>query len=104
MRLRAIDFNSKDRVTIDHLGLCLPGADFGGLRRHFVNDDQGILEWVLAGGGFSVLPWPVVEGAIADQRLRTFYPAIRSDRPLYLSYAEGVAPAAMTAFLNRLQP
>ena len=100
--LRAIDFQPEDRVTLDHLALCLPGADLGGLRRHFVNDDQGILEWVLAGGGFSVLPWPIVAGAIAQGALRAYYPEVRSERALYLAYAEGVAPAAMGAFLERL--
>lgn len=100
--LRAIDFNPEDRVTLDHLALCLPGADLGALRRHFVNDDQGILEWVLAGGGFSVLPWPMVAEGVAAGTLRAFYPATRSERPLYLSYAEGVAPAAMAAFLDGL--
>jgi DNA-binding transcriptional LysR family regulator len=103
LALRGIDFNPGDRVTLDHLALCLPGADLGGLRRYFVNDDQGILEWVLAGGGFSVLPRPMVEGPIAQGRLRCFYPAVRSERTLYLAYAEGVAPAAMAAFLEALQ-
>jgi ArgP family transcriptional regulator len=101
--LRAIDFNPQDRVTLDHLALCLPGADLGALRRHFVNDDQGILEWVLAGGGFSVLPWPMVADAVAAGALRAFYPDVRSERPLYLSHAEGVAPAAMAAFLAALK-
>jgi ArgP family transcriptional regulator len=101
--LRAIDFNPEDRVTLDHLALCLPGADLGALRRHFVNDDQGILGWVLAGGGFSVLPWPMVAEGVAAGTLRAFYPATRSERPLYLSYAEGVAPTAMAAFLDGLR-
>lgn len=93
--LRAIDFNPGDRVTLDHLALCWPEADLGALRRHYVNDDQGILEWVLAGGGFSVLPWPVVEKPLAAGRLRHFYPQVRSERAMYLAYAEGVAPQAI---------
>ncbi|MFN3428893.1 MAG: LysR family transcriptional regulator [Candidatus Sericytochromatia bacterium] len=100
--LRAIDFHPEDRVTLDHLALCLPGADLGGLRRHFVNDDLGILAWVLAGAGFSVLPRPIVEPALAEGRLRAFFPAVRQERALYLSFAEGVAPVAIAAFAEAL--
>jgi LysR family transcriptional regulator (chromosome initiation inhibitor) len=98
LSLRAIDFNPGDRVTRDHLALVAPDADWAGLRRRFVNDDLGILEWVLAGGGFSVLPVPVVEVPLADGRLRRLYPAVTSERPLYLSWASGVAAGAMAAF------
>jgi ArgP family transcriptional regulator len=86
---RAIDFDPQDRITLDHLALCYPGADLGELRRHFVNDTHGIQAMALAGGGFAVLPQ-----AILDPRLRVFHPAVSSTRTLYWSVPDGpLAPA-----------
>ncbi|MDB5096824.1 MAG: LysR family transcriptional regulator [Cyanobacteria bacterium RYN_339] len=89
---RAIDFEPHDRITLDHLALCLPGTDLGALRRHFVNDTHGILALTLAGGGFAVLPEVVLRPHLGV--LRLFYPQVESQRTLYWSVPEGqMAPA-----------
>jgi len=49
--IRAIDFSPADRVTLDHLALCLPGQDFSELRRYFANSTAAIRAWPVAGGG-----------------------------------------------------
>lgn len=100
---RAIDFRTTDRVTLDHLALCMPEEDFSTLRRYFVDDDFGILDWVLAGSGFSVLPMLLAAPYVDAGRLKLYYPTVFSIRPLYLSMPEGVAGSGLEWLASRLQ-
>lgn len=100
---RAIDFHAADRITLDHLAACLPGSDWSGLKRHFVNDDAGILAWVVAGGGFSVVPLFMAASAIEAGTLLRLYPGIRSERPLYVTFAEGLVAEPVRALVSRLR-
>ena len=103
---RAIDFGATDRITLDHLARCYPGADLSGLRRHFVDDTQAILAMAEAGGGFAVLPRALVGAALRAGGLQAFWPEIVSRRPLYWCAAEGppapAAQAALAALRRRL--
>jgi len=96
---RAIDFGPTDRVTLDHLAACFPGADLGGLRRHFVADTQAIVRWAIAGGGFAVLPRALVVDALAAGSLRLLWPGVVSRRPLYWCAGDGPPPPAARAVL-----
>ncbi len=97
---RAIDFGPTDRITLDHLARCFPGADLSGLRRHFVDDTQAILAMAEAGGGFAVLPRALVAAALRAGSLRHYWPEVVSRRPLYWCAAEGPpAPAAQAALV-----
>lgn len=100
---RGIDFHPGDRITLDHLALCLPGADWSELKRHFVNDDAGILAWVVAGGGFSVVPLFMAASALKAGDLVRLHPEVRSERPLYVSFAEGPQPDSVRVLVGRLQ-
>jgi len=94
---RAIDFAPADRITLEHLALCLPGEDLGPLRRHFVNDNAGILALALAGGGFAVLPEVLLAPHVAAGELTIYYPEVVSRRPLYWTVPEGPQPPAVLA-------
>jgi len=101
--VRAIDFAPTDRITLDHLSLCLPGEDFSGLRRHYVNNTFAIVEWVLAGGGYSVLPLPLLERYAREGELRRLYPAVVSQRALYLSTPDVVPSPAVKRLAELLR-
>lgn len=100
---RAIDFGPTDRITLDHLARCYPGADLAGLRRHFVDDNQAILAMAEAGGGFAVLPRVMVGPAVRTGGLRVYWPEVVSRRPLYWCAAEGPAVPAAQAALAALR-
>lgn len=100
---RAIDFGPTDRITLDLLGACYPGADLGGLRRHFVDDTQAILAMAEAGGGFAVLPRGLVAGGLQRGTLKRFWPAVESRRPLYWCAPEGPPPPAAEAALAAIR-
>lgn len=93
---RAIDFDPTDRITLDHLARCLPGADLGPLRRHFVNDNLGILGLAIAGGGFAVLPEALLAPHLASGELTAYYP-VTSQRTLYWSTPDGPPTPAVKA-------
>lgn len=101
-RERAIDFGPHDRITLDHLAHCLPEADFSDLRRHFVNDTRSILDWVLAGGGFSVLPTATLNRVLQDGTLQLLYPTVKSSRQLYWAAHENTPSAAVGMLAARL--
>lgn len=102
---QAIDFAPTDRITLDQLAACLPGEDFADLRRHYVNQTQAILAWVLAGGGFSALPLPLAAPFLADGRLIRLHPEVTTSRTLYWVHPDGPphpALAALQADVKRL--
>lgn len=90
-QVRAVDFSPSDQLTLDLLASCLPREDFSDLRRYFVNSMHGLIEWVLAGGGYSALPLPLIRQPLKEGKLRLLFPEVRYERPLYLSLAEGSA-------------
>lgn len=94
-RVRAIDFSPLDRGTLDFLALCLPGEDFSDLRRYFVNNMQGLIAWVVAGGGYSALPLPLIMPYLAQNKLRLLYPEVQRERNLYWSIMDGVSSPAL---------
>jgi ArgP family transcriptional regulator len=100
---RAIDFDPSDRITLDHLARCVPGADLGELRRHFVNDTHGILALALAGGGFAVLPEVVLAPHLASGALRAHFPEVISQRGLYWTTPEGPATPAVRALRQMIK-
>jgi LysR family transcriptional regulator (chromosome initiation inhibitor) len=99
---RAIDFDPRDRITLDHLAACLPGADLSPLRRHFVNDTHGILDMALRGAGFAVLPDTLLASHLDCGELLAFYPQVVSKRPLYWTVPEGPQPPAVIELAGRL--
>ena len=100
---RAIDFSPRDRVTLDLLANCLPGEDVSDLRRHFVNDTMALFDWVLAGGGYSALPVPLMRPQLEAGRLRILFPDIQSQKPLYWASPEGIRSEAAQLAMERLQ-
>lgn len=100
---RVIDFSPRDRVTLDHLESCLPGVDVSDLRRHFVNDTMALLDWVLAGGGTSALPVPLIRPHLEAGRLRLLFPRVKTERPLYWASPEGSRSAAAQLAMERLK-
>lgn len=100
---RALDFGPTDRITLDHLAACYPGADLSGLRRHFVADTQAIARWAVEGGGFAVLPRALVADALHAGSLRLLWPGVVSRRPFYWCAAEGPPPPAAKAVLAALK-
>lgn len=93
----AIDFAPADRLTLDLLATAHPDADWGGLRRHFVNDTRLITEWVLAGAGFSALPLRVVAPLVEAGRLVRLHPAAALHRDVYVTRWDGPVPPALHA-------
>jgi DNA-binding transcriptional LysR family regulator len=93
-KFRAIDFSPHDKITLNHLYNCFPDPDFSGLKRYFVNDDRSILEWVLSGGGFSVLPEILVLPYTRQGKLKILFPEIKSTFYFYLTFPESrISPA-----------
>jgi len=102
-RARIIDFEPLDRVTLDLLALCLPDEDFSTVRRHFVNDMQALIEWVIAGGGYSALPLPLIAAHLKSGKLRRLFPNKRSERQLYWSVPDGHLAPAVKLLMKRMQ-
>jgi LysR family transcriptional regulator (chromosome initiation inhibitor) len=104
--VRGLDFAPGDRILRDALALCLPDAEPTAFRGHFINSTEGLITWVLAGGGFAALPWHLVADHVAAGDLRRLYPAVTMRREVFGSHLESANPAAVRcrqALQQRLQ-
>jgi LysR family transcriptional regulator (chromosome initiation inhibitor) len=93
-RVRGLDFAPEDRILRDALAMCLPEADPAGFKGHFINSTDGIIAWVLAGGGFAALPLHLVADHLAAGRLRRLFPQTTMRREVFGSHLEAAMPAA----------
>jgi len=95
---RAIDFEEGDPTTVDLLERARPEAARAELRRCFVDDTRAILDWVLAGIGYSALPLATVEKLVAQGRLRRLFPDVTLERHVHLSVRDGDPVPAVGVF------